>query len=163
MAWAGVERLLDELIAFHQQQFTDLSQEHPRSLSKKLEYLKRTMQRDRRLPWGTREFFRQTRITAKRLGDERHEITHGVIRRQGTSLIWRSQRVLYDGPNARVKIRDFHNNELCDILKEIGEFGRFLGPRVWILIGNNHRDAPSGEIEEVLRELLRTHPPVTIP
>lgn len=155
--------MLDELIAFHQQQLTDLSKEHPRSLSMKLEYLKRTMQRDTRYLWGTRDFFRQVRIQGKRLGDERHEIIHGVLRRNGTSLVWRSQRVIYEGSNARVHVRDFHNDDLVAIVKQIHEFSDFISPRIWFLIGNDHRNAPGGEIEDVLRELLRAHPPVRIP
>lgn len=162
VTWAGIERMLDELIAFYQQQFTDLSQEHPRSLSAKLDYLNRTMQRDLMFPWGTREFFRRARIYAKRLGNERHEIIHGVLRRRGLSLVWRSQRVVYEGPHARVSHREFHNSDLQNLLKEIGDFSRWLAPRVWILIGNDHRNSPGGEIEEVLRELLRNEPPVEV-
>src|SRR3546814_18446180 len=47
--WAGIERLLDELIAAYQHSHTDFSREHPRSLSNKLDYLK-MLQQDERFP-----------------------------------------------------------------------------------------------------------------
>src|SRR4051794_28255650 len=61
MSWATVERMLDELIAFYQHSATDLSKEHPRSLSNKLKYL-RLMQCDARFPDGVRAFLREARI-----------------------------------------------------------------------------------------------------
>lgn len=101
--WAGVERILDELIAHWQHSATDLTKAHPRGLSKKLEYLK-DMQRDPRISEPVREFLRYTRIEAKRLGNERHEIIHGLLNQQGTTTNWRTQRVIYEGaicpPNA---------------------------------------------------------------
>lgn len=163
VTWAGVERMLDELIAFHQQQRTDLSQEHPKILSKKLEYLKNTMQRDARLAWGTREFLRRCRIEAKRLGNERHEIIHGLFRRTYGTVVWQSQRVIYDGPNARVSLREFHNDDLVNVSREITEFSHYISPRIWLLIGNDYRNPPGGDIEEIHRELLRLYPPVVIP
>lgn len=163
VTWAGIERLLDELIATHQQQFTDLSKEHPRSLSSKLDYLK-MMERDvERYSWGAREFFRRTRIYAKRLGNERHEIIHGVIRRKGNSVVWRSQRVIYDKADARVSHREFHNDDLVHIFKEIRDLLNYTAPRIWLLTGRDYRKSPGGQIEEVHRELLRTYPPVKIP
>src|SRR3546814_8128052 len=96
--WAGIERLLDELIAAYQHSHTDLSREHPRSLSNKLDYLK-MMQHDERLPEKTREFLRCTRITAKRLGNNRHDIIHGLLHRVPGphSITWRTQRIIYEG------------------------------------------------------------------
>lgn len=155
--WAGVERMLDELIAFHQQQFTDLSKNHPKNLSDKLIYLKRVMQRDQKYPWGTREFLRNLRIETKRLGEERHEIIHGLLGRNG-SVTWRTQRVMYDGPNARIRIREYHNDELIDLMKQIGMLSHFMAPRIWIMIGNDHRKSPGGNIDQILAELLRKEP-----
>jgi len=163
VTWAGVERLLDELIAFHQQQRTDLSEEHPRNLSRKFDYIKRIMERDKRYPWGAREFFRELRLEGKRLGNERHEIIHGVLRRTGATVFWRSQRVVYEKSNARVQIRDFHSNEIVDILKEINAFSMYISPRIWLLIGNDPSLSPGGNIEEINSELVRPFPPVVIP
>lgn len=152
--WAGVERLLDELIAFYQHHGTDLSREHPRSLSSKLEYLK-LMQRDERLPDKTREFLRSTRITAKRLGNSRHDIIHGLLHRvQGKSSIkWRTQRIIYEGPLARATQRNYHNNELADIAAEISDFQTDLAHKVWVMTQTDHTKFPASDIEKALREL----------
>ena len=153
LAWAGVERILDELIAWYQHRFTDLSREHPRGLSNKLEYLRR-MQRDERLTEKTREWLRRTRIEAKRLGDDRHELIHGMLwHHRGASLEWTTQRVTYDGPYARLRSRTFHNSDLQRVSAEISTLIGDLAPRVWILIGQDRSKYPVREIDEALSEL----------
>lgn len=163
VTWAGVERMLDELIAHHQHNATNLEKEHPRSLSAKLEYLKRVMQRDLKYRWGAREFFRKTRIEAKRLGAERHHIIHGVLMKSARPVEWESQRVSYQGATARVLHRTFHNDDLVHLYKEMSAFHHYLAPRIWLLIGNDYRNGFTGEIEEIHSELLRTFPPIQIP
>lgn len=98
ITWAGVERILDELIAWYQRHNTDFEAEHPRSLSNKLKYL-RLIQRDTRFSPETQAFLRQIRIEAKRLGDARHDIIHGLLhRRPWHGGGWYTQRVIYEGP-----------------------------------------------------------------
>lgn len=151
--WAGVERILDELIAHWQHSATDLTKAHPRGLSKKLEYLK-DMQRDPRISEPVREFLRYTRIEAKRLGNERHEIIHGLLNQQGTTTNWRTQRVIYEGPYARLTHRKFSNDELQRISREIFSFSSFLSPRVWVLTGGDPARFPSSDdLQQALREL----------
>jgi hypothetical protein len=152
--WAGVERLLDELIAFYQHQATDLSREHPRSLSTKLDYLK-LMQKDERGPEPLREFLRVTRIEAKRLGNERHEIIHGLLHRFGGrhSLHWRTQRVIYQGPYARVHHRVYHNDDLQRLSAEISNFSRSLSLNVWAITRGDNGVGPPGDIQNARRNL----------
>lgn len=152
--WAGIERLLDELIASYQHSHTDLSREHPRSLSSKLDYLK-MMQRDERLHEKTREFLRQTRTTAKRLGNNRHDIIHGLLHRVpgAHSITWRTQRIIYEGPTARAVEREYHNRALADIGAEIADFSHWLSPKVWVMTQTDHSKFPASKIEESLREL----------
>lgn len=150
ITWAGVERILDELIGWYQQNCTDLSREHPRSLKEKLKYL-RLMQLDDRLTEETQKFLRQVRIEAKRLGNERHEIIHGMLMHKGGfSLEWQTQRVIYDGPNARLTSRSFHNNDLQKLSTDMAAFLHYLAPKVWILIGNDPSKYPPVEIEKAL-------------
>lgn len=163
VTWAGIERMMDELIAYHQHSCTDLTQQHPKSLSNKLEYIKTNLEKNRIYTWGAREFFRTLRLEARRLGNERHEITHGVLRRKGNSLVWRSQRVIYEKAIARISHREMHNNEIADILRQIGAFSQYLSPRIWLIIGNDPAKSPSDDIEEIHRELARRLPPVHIP
>lgn len=150
--WAGVERMLDELIAFYQHHYTDLSAEHPRALSKKAEYIKLRMERDALLTDQTRAFLRHARLEAVRLGNERHEIIHGMLFRTGT-VTWRTQRVAYNKAVAHLVHREFHNQDILKIYTDVGEFMRWLGPRVWALVGADRTKYPSDRIEEALREL----------
>lgn len=152
IVWAGVERVLDELIAWYQHSCTSLSREHPRGLKDKLEYVHR-MQCDESFTDETREFLRLIRIEAKRLGKGRHEIIHGMLwHKGGLSLEWTSQRVVYDGPNARIAHRTFHNNDLQKLSAEMAEFSHYLAPKVWVLIGNDPSKFPVSEIEKALSE-----------
>ena len=149
--WAGIERLLDELIGYYQQNFTDLSTDHPVSLSNKLEYLKR-LQRDERFPLGVQEFCRETRITAKRLGKKRHDIIHGLLHRSG-NLTWRTQRVVYDGPHARIEQNHYENKDLADLSKEIFSLSHDLSRKVWVLTRGDYSAYSSEDIEKALSEL----------
>lgn len=152
ITWSGIERVLDELIAWYQQNCTDLSKPHPLSLSNKLKYL-RLMQCDERLTDETRAFLRNVRIEAKRLGNERHEIIHGMLwHKGGFSLEWTTQRVIYEGPNARLAHRTFHNDSLQRLSAEISSFSHYLSPKVWILTGNDPGKFPVREIEKALSE-----------
>lgn len=58
IVWAGIERMLDELIASYQQNFTDLSIKHPKPLSSKTKYIERHMETDERFPEGTGSYVR---------------------------------------------------------------------------------------------------------
>lgn len=154
ITWAGIERLLDELIAWYQHGFTDLSKEHPRSLSNKLNYLKH-MQRDERFPDKFREFLRATRIEAKRLGDDRHDLIHGMLHKRGgpVDTKWRTQRVLYDGPNAHILNTNYHDDDLKRITGEISAFSHHLSPRIWVITHYDDSYPFTGEVEETFREL----------
>jgi len=150
--WAGVERMLDELIAHWQHLATDLSQDHPMALARKLSYLKE-MQRDERLSAAIRDFLRYTRIEAKRLGGERHDIIHGILHNIGSTLNWRTQRVIYEGPLARVHQRLYTNDDLQQISLEVAQFSTFLSARVWVLIGGDPKFFPKpDELHQALRE-----------
>lgn len=152
ITWAGIERLLDELIAWYQHNCTDLSKPHPLSLQNKLKYL-RVMQCDERFTDETREFLRKVRIEAKRLGNERHEIIHGMLwHRGGFSLEWKTQRVVYDGPNAGLTHRTFHNDDLRRLSREISNFSHYLAPKVWVLTGHYPGKFPVSEVEKALSE-----------
>lgn len=151
ITWAGVERLLDELIGYYQQNFTDLSTDHPISLSNKLDYLKR-LQRDERFPPGVQEFCRETRITAKRLGKKRHDIIHGLLHRSG-KLTWRTQRVVYNGPHARIEQTHYENSDLADISKEIFDFSHDLSRKVWVLTRNDYSAYSAEDVEKALGDL----------
>ncbi|KAB7648906.1 hypothetical protein [Polymorphobacter fuscus] len=153
ITWAGVERMLDELIAWYQHHGTELQAEHPRSLSAKLKYL-RVMQRDPRFSPETQEFLRQTRIEAKRLGDARHDLIHGLLhRRPWRGGAWHTQRVIYDGPFARVQDKAYSQEELRSIIAQASDLGGYLSPKVWVIIGGDGRRFPASDLENARREL----------
>ena len=152
ITWAGVERVLDELIAWYQHGCTELTKEHPVSLRKKLEYL-HAMERDERFTDETSKFLRKVRIEAKRLGSERNEIIHGMLwHKGGHSLGWGTQRVTYRGPNASLTNQTFHNDELQRISQAISDFLHYLAPKIWVLTGNDPVKFPISEVEMALRE-----------
>jgi hypothetical protein len=156
LGWAGVERIIDELIAYYQHRYTDLSAQHPRNLSDKLKYLRR-LQSDLRLTSETRDFVHKLRVEAKRLGNERHEIIHALLTRvDGNVARWGAQRVEYDGAVARLKHREFALADLENISVQISEFGQQLAPRVWVIMGRDRSAYPAYQIEDALRELGMT-------
>jgi hypothetical protein len=153
MAWAGIERMLDELIAFYQHVRTDLSRDHPRGLSSKLKYL-RIMQCDPLHNPKLKEFLRYTRIEAKRLGDRRHELIHGLFwRRPVLGGRWESQRVVYSGPFARLHATTHSDEDFRGLLRDITAFGTYLSPKVWVITRGHTRNFPVGNLEEAAGEL----------
>lgn len=156
IAWAGIERMLDELIAWYQHARTNLEAEHPRSLSNKLSYL-RLMQKDTSFTDEIREFLRYTRIETKRLGMERHNIIHGLLHlKSARELVWRTQRVIYDGPFARLEHRLYPNDEIQKISREISDLGGYLSPKVWAIVGGYERYVATSNLQQARRELGMT-------
>ena len=145
--------MLDELIGWYQHSRTDLSEDHPLSLKRKLQYL-RKMQSDPFFPEKTQEFLRQTRIEAKRLGNKRHELIHGTLTlMNGRQGVWLTQRVIYQGPTARVFNRMHAAQEIINTTREISDFAGHLSPKVWVISGNDRSKFPAGDIEKALSEL----------
>ena len=104
--------MLGELIAWYQHHGTNLVAEHPRSLDKKLDYL-RTMQRDERFTAEIREILRYSRITAKQFGGKRHDLTHGVLNRRAPGdFNWYTQPRVYKGPYARLAYGTYSPEQL---------------------------------------------------
>lgn len=156
IAWAGIERMLDELIAWYQQARTSLEREHPINLKNKLEYL-RFMQRDPNFTPEIQDFLRTARIEAKRLSGERHNIIHGLLHFESIyTLRWHTQRVVYDGPNAKIEHRTYSKDELKLIAHEISEFCRYLSPRIWLIIDGDTRLMRAHDIKKVKLELGMT-------
>jgi len=112
------------------------------------------MQCDDRFNDETREFLRKTRIEAKRLGNARHELIHGMLwHRGGYSLEWTTQRVLYEGPNARLKLQTFSDDDLRRMSSEIADFAHHIAPIVWVLTDRDASKYPATAIEKAYREL----------
>ena len=113
------------------------------------------MQRDERFPSQFQEFLRTTRIEAKKLGNDRHELIHGLLRHYGgpNSLRWRTQRVIYNGPLARIQQRNFHNDDLLKISRAISGFSHSLARKVWVITKYDNSHPTTSEIEQPLSEL----------
>jgi hypothetical protein len=153
IAWAGIERMIDELIAWYQHARTRLEAQHPISLKNKLAYL-RVMQRDEGFTDEIREFLRHARIETKRLGAERHNIIHGLLHlKSARDMVWRTQRVLYDGAYARLEHRLYSNDEIQTISREISDLGGYLSPKVWAITGGDPRLIATDKLENAKREL----------
>jgi hypothetical protein len=153
ISWAGIERMLDELIAWYQHHGTNLETEHPRALSRKLAYLK-TMERDGRFNEEIRAFLRRTRIETNRLGDERHELIHGLVHRLNrTGNIWQSQRIVTDGAYARIVHRIYNDGDLNLVQAEISALAHDMSPKIWAIIGGDPRYIASSKLEQARGEL----------
>src|SRR3546814_16853810 len=98
------------------------------------------MQHDERLPEKTRAFLRCTRITAKRLGNNRHDIIHGLLHRVPGphSLTWRTQRIIYEGPIASDLHRKAHNKASADIAAASEDLTPWLSPPAWVKHQTEH-------------------------
>lgn len=163
IAWAGVERILDELIAYHQWHHTRREKQHPVSLSNKLEYLK-TMQRNPRFTREIREYLRTVRIEGKRLGTRRHDIIHGMLHLVNSrAAAWRTQRVTYEGPHARLVETAYTQADLMKLMHDIGEFSHELSPKVWVITGRDPNAISRDSLQKARRELGMTNFTVRIP
>lgn len=153
IAWAALERFLDEIIASYQIHATSLTHEHPKMLYRKLQYL-RLMQCDKRFNDKTREWLRKTRLEINRLRDKRHDAIHGVLwRRSVKGNQWQSQRIVYDGPYARLQTTNVTQRDLHAVLSEITAFNHDLAPKVWVLTRGDLPAYTSGDIEKAKRQL----------
>lgn len=151
--WAGVERLLDELIAWYQHNCTDLSRKHPKPFSEKIKYLNRMIDDDR-LTHETRNFFHFLASEAESLSDDRNDIIHGMLWHEGgLSLNWQTQRVMYDGPNASLSHRLYHNDDLQQLSKRISKFSSHIAPKIWVILGGNPEKYSHDQIRLALMEL----------
>ena len=63
------------------------------------------------------------------------------------------QPALAERPAAHLVHREFHNDDILRIYREISEFMRYLAPRVWLLIGRDRSKYPRDKVEQALREL----------
>ncbi|MBS0253828.1 MAG: hypothetical protein JSS36_01115 [Proteobacteria bacterium] len=152
ITWAGIERMLDELIAWYQQNCIEIRKDHPISLSGKLDYLK-IMEKDDRLTEGAVDFIRDLRIKTKILGEKRHAIIHSLLSHNGGySLKWTAQRVKYEGPHAKLEIHTYHNDDLQKISSEISDHSNHIAPRIWVLVGHDPKKFPEQKIAAALKE-----------
>ncbi len=152
ISWAGAERVLDELIAWHQHNNTDLSRDHPRGLDNKLKYLK-FMQDDVRFLPGVRTWLRDIRLEMKRLGVGRHHIIHGMLSQRGLLMEWTTQRISYQGPSAFLRHHRFSNDELMQLTKDIANLIADLAPKVWLLIGRDPTKFPAEVVTKAVADL----------
>jgi hypothetical protein len=153
IAWAGIERMLDELIAWYQHAQHRLQSQHPVSLKNKLIYIK-LMQRDPIFTPETQEFLRIVRIEAKRLGAERHNLIHGLLHLSDAERMrWNTQRVVYDGPLASIEHRTYSNDEINRISGEITNFSRYLSPQIWAIINGNPKFISANDLNDAKRKL----------
>lgn len=151
--WAGIERLLDELIAWYQQNCTDLSKKHPKPFSEKIRYLNRMVE-DERFTDETSNFFRFMASEAERLSDDRNDIIHGMLwHKGGLSLNWQTQRVVYDGPNASLSHRLYHHDDLQKLSKRISKFSSHIAPKIWVILGGDPEKYSRDQIRLALIEL----------
>lgn len=122
------------------------------------------MQADKRLTPEVRDFLRHARVESKRIGDRRHDIIHGLLHlANGRTLTWCTQRVLYDGPFAKLQQSTYSNDDLKALAVDIATFARHLSPRVWVIIGGKPNSFAVSDLQQVRRELGMTHLTVRIP
>lgn len=111
-----------------------------------------------------RGFLRRARIETKRLGSLRHDLIHGMLhRRNPGDFNWYVQRVVYDGPFARLSHRTYTPDELRDVTTKIAELGGYLSPKVWAIIGGDPRLIAADKLEQARRELGMAQPAIVIP
>jgi hypothetical protein len=153
IAWAGIERMLDELIAFYQHRRTGLEKRHPSNLKDKLVYLK-AMQRDSGFTPEIVEFLTTACTETKKLSDDRHDIIHGLLHlANARTMQWRTQRVRYNGAVAQLEHRTYSNDDLQRIVIQISDLGSYLSPKIWVITGGDPRLISKDKFEQARRDL----------
>ena len=66
---------------------------------------------------------------------------------------WQSQRVLYDGPYARLRLTKFSNADLMQLFRDISDFNNDLSPKVWVISHGNEPAFTPTILEKARREL----------
>lgn len=153
ISWAGVERILDELIAWYQHHRAGLSLDHPREFGSKVKYLDR-MLGDPGFGRPAKAFLIRVRGDADDLAKERNRLIHGLLHPIAPSRDrWQTQRVLYEGPVARLELIEHTVDDLQHLVAEIGALAAFLAPRVWVMTGSDPRRYPLEVVAAIRAEL----------
>lgn len=133
--FAAAERGIDEIIAWYQARVgTVIRKDHPRSLSRKLDYLKR-MEPDVRFYGADSATIRKIRIEAKRLSEIRHDVAHGIANRKHSRVfVWTIERVIYPNDIPTIREKDYSNDDIKLGLSDITALNALVQEFNWRLV-----------------------------
>lgn len=134
--WATIEHMLDLLIFWHAfTRYGDDRDEHPRNLSRKLEYLRLKMERDETLSDDKAEL-RATRLSLAEMSERRHDYTHSLAKIDSSAASWDFSRLIYEGKHIRASTKEYGVADVQQLTRDIGaEITRFA-PLVQRLCGD---------------------------
>lgn len=130
--WANIEILLDLLISWHAStRNVDMKHGHPRSFSKKTDYLKYHMERDDRLDRTDREQIRAMRLEANRISEVRNDFIHSFASIAVTQNAWEElARLQYGATGISVVHKEYRQTDLNRAIQDIGQLTGELAPFV---------------------------------
>lgn len=128
ITWAGIESILDEVIAwYHRTGGKAVRWDHPRSLSAKVEYMKK-MEPDVRFSHQDRATLRRIRLETNRVGTERHKLVHGFLHLGPFRKNWSLHRTIYDGSDVSIEVSDFTSEHIRKVLSDMAALASILSP-----------------------------------
>lgn len=140
IAWAGIEMMLTHLVLWHHVRSGIIPVDGlPRMLSKQLDYVKRTIEKDESLDIETRQHIAEIRRSIFILNEFRISVTHGVVhQRNRRTMDWHTQSIKIQGLTWRVVNNTFSNDEIQDKSRQISELGNDMSPFIASIIGMSH-------------------------
>ena len=142
--WASIEHALDLFIFWHAvTRYGDGRSDHPRALSRKLDYLKKNVEKDTSLPEDDRVTVRNIRLSMAELAELRHDYTHSFTSILDPTANWDFVRLRYEGKNI-VPVRKVYSIEdLSDLGRKIASEHHRVAPFVkkhcqdWMIANRN--------------------------
>lgn len=133
MTWAGIEFMMDALIAWYHpiKGSSDICPDLPVSFERKLDYLNK-MARDPAFGEHGQKLIRNLKIEAKRLNVWRKTLLHGVVFQghfMGTD--WEVQIRRFNGPQTTIDRYKFTDADLRTILSQMSDFSSAISPWIW--------------------------------
>lgn len=124
--WAAIEHQLDMLVFWHSYtRLGDERDEHPRSLSNKLRYMK-SIERDKSIVDADRVEIRRLRLQIAEIAERRHDFTHSFMDIADPTADWPFSRFRYEGKDIRLVRRTYDIEQLsalsADIHALVGDF-----------------------------------------
>jgi hypothetical protein len=140
ISWAGIELMLTHLVIWHHVKNRIYPETGlPRMLSKQLEYVKTSIERDQTLDEATRAKIADIRKRIVRLNEFRISVIHGVVhQRHGRTTDWHTHSIKIEGLGWRVVRNDYSNEFIQERSREISELGHEISPFFASITGMSH-------------------------
>lgn len=134
--WAGIDLILNHVIAWHISQTNPGSNSLPRDITRKLRYLKENIESDARIAADQRDRIRLFRIEITRLNKFRKSVVHGrLFQKNRLSVQWFVHSVHQNNGALKQATTPMTNDEILAGVRDIGDVAHAMSPFFAKLIG----------------------------